>query len=1757
MYKNQSRYLVDSLLPVVKEPRIRKKKRKKKGPGGDKISRLKQKYGKDFILQLLLMLLNKQSTVGPSKKKKDKQPRGMRKAGKGRGGGGFQTAGDVKKQRDAAAKAARLAQAGQLRPGETEEDRKERVLRATLSEADPTTALIYELTGAFNLRQSNYQGDDITLAGQYAYMNQLVKAQNEIRRRQGDASENQGELLLRQQRLERESLNTIGQFQGQTFDKIYDPQTPKGRSRKDIVEGAKLGKSVVKGILEEVYEPYEMENALKTVQLLADEGELFSDIDSDVEPVRPEGYRGPAVPGDTGETIPVKKKPRDPRQPTINQGQGPRQQEQQQTDLRDFFSFDFSEEGGNTPPPPPPPYGTPQPPLIIPSGSGSDSYSDVSFSGSDTSKPVIEAFDTSERSSGSGSISSGYLDRPPPPPSTSWEPGNFSNLPRDPFERVRAADLPPFDREPPYDFYSGSSGSGGDLTPRRFLSRTPGQSIPITRPSESEGEYSSGVIDFSQRRQGTRELGLEDESFFVNPGSDYSRDTSGSDLSLPPSEVDVSSTDAELAKGSATSEGEPLFIPRTREDKIAERDALRIQRKTDKYVKEIEELNLNYLPVSLDLDRERRELIDRMISSINSGNNTAQVSRLNKQLEKLIKRLEKGKSNIDFGIDTSTAESGLESKKNPRFSHNTRIKPVLDAEGQKILYQYTDTETGEVYSMGDYFPEASELMELYANNPTPAIKRILTDLDKDFKYNLRDELLGDTPGKQGFSNDVIDTMSGAENAVGKKLPTYLRSPDDPRRLRDTSEVVSYGSKGITIRNEKGYLTFVPFTAKDKVAPTEELQPEQQPPPDPQALLSELGSLETGGGGPSLLEQILADPPDSVLSGGESVASRVAAIDSSVAPSSVAPSDLESGAEFFDTDGDYIGPEASGGENLLGQELDLLSSSEKSFDGPGPETEEEIRRKDILRQRVRQQKLKERQAKTNAEKIVFNLTDEGVPYVPLSSGGQTLPASGSGSPPPPPPRLDQGQEDFLSGIDSGSSSDAEKEKRIRKAAERKRLEEARELKLEKEKAFRKRQEAVVAKYGEGPDAAKKAAKSLEKYGMYVEEQYIDTSSSSDEELLKEKKLQGKKKVVNTKALDEAKAKLVKNQAQKTKKGGKQTKKEAKDEINLTKKIADLEIRRVEDQKKMDETELKIQAAEAAGGFNIEDTYGVATETETDRDESGKLLPKRRDGTRRTRTKKVFLRTGEEVDERIQKKLDRGDTWSYGSSMPFNPEKYKNYFYFQHNEQFQANIDTDPRNPINKKKRIIHNRINEYIRIKAKEAGITDITFDVYSKYVDEARKQIQPQDLAILDTPTQRKNQKPGPVLTEVQQLRIDKDRQRREQKKNKKQQLYFEKEQELVEGPDKFAQGAVLNKASTYSGAKARKARYTPQTAPQYAGRKGDRIFKNITDIGGPNNEERLIAMGIYQQERKSGIRERKYQLLLKQGLTDADATAASQDLTDGDYDAFDVSSEEEIRIQGKIDAETKQYRQRIAAEKKALRGVGKKKTLNQLLAEKEKEFKQDYGGMYNIDKARYSQERAKFNLKQEKRRQRGLAKQIEFGLQIEGELSEVSSAESSESSESEKEKKEEEVVVKPKVKPKTQAALSKAYVSKQEKARISAERELNKKITKANADFKKITQQYVKDAETLEDSGDETNLNSKYEKDYDRIANRFQDNPNIAGPLPYDEDSVFTVNPGVELELDTTDLDTTREPGEGLELGLELNAAVGDAVGADVIIEE
>lgn len=143
-YFNQDtnmRVVGDQRNPPRRRKGVRKKKVKKKG-GKIDMKKLKSLFGGDIIVKLLLSLVDKQSR-GPNLKSEGRKQLGEGKT-KGKKmrrakGGNFQTSAALKKERATEDKKRRVEVASVLKPGETETDVLQRLIKEIAVDGDPAS----------------------------------------------------------------------------------------------------------------------------------------------------------------------------------------------------------------------------------------------------------------------------------------------------------------------------------------------------------------------------------------------------------------------------------------------------------------------------------------------------------------------------------------------------------------------------------------------------------------------------------------------------------------------------------------------------------------------------------------------------------------------------------------------------------------------------------------------------------------------------------------------------------------------------------------------------------------------------------------------------------------------------------------------------------------------------------------------------------------------------------------------------------------------------------------------------------------------------------------------------------------------------------------------------------------------------------------------------------------------------------------------------------------------------------------------------------------------------------------------------------------------------------------------------------------------------------------------------------------------------------------------------------------------------------
>ena len=185
-YFNQDanmRVIADQRNPPPRKKGVKKKRVVKKKGGKIDMKKLKSLFGSDIIVKLLLSLVDKKSQ-GPNMKKESKKEkvRGMRKA---RGGGSFQTPGQVKAQRAKEDKERRIAQASVLKPGETQEDVLNRLIKEVAVGGDPASLAflkantippeLRKLVGKMSVYGEAYFDENITPAKKKSLERTIVK----------------------------------------------------------------------------------------------------------------------------------------------------------------------------------------------------------------------------------------------------------------------------------------------------------------------------------------------------------------------------------------------------------------------------------------------------------------------------------------------------------------------------------------------------------------------------------------------------------------------------------------------------------------------------------------------------------------------------------------------------------------------------------------------------------------------------------------------------------------------------------------------------------------------------------------------------------------------------------------------------------------------------------------------------------------------------------------------------------------------------------------------------------------------------------------------------------------------------------------------------------------------------------------------------------------------------------------------------------------------------------------------------------------------------------------------------------------------------------------------------------------------------------------------------------------------------------------------------------------------------------------------
>ena len=1403
MYRNKG-YL-DNLLKVEPVrgkpvPRGKKgKKKKKKKPSRTEIQKLKDRYGKDFILQLLLMIM-KGKTPGETKKKKEKKPKKMKRSGfgKGRSSAGFQTPSALKKERDLAKKAAVLAAARQKKPGETDDDVKERVLRTTIAQSDdPTIGLIYDLTGGFNLRKSNFDGVD--LKGSVAYMGVLSRELKKIEELE-QSGKITPELALQRRGLETEAVREIRKYRGTSFDKVYNPQG-RGRRTAAITSGLKAGQDFALKLQQQIVD----ENDAGLIQQIIDSGQ-YEDLLGRDPAATQDKPSGPGLQGLpdflTKPDSPRKEKPQPAKVLLPGQGRlGPskarkegREYTEEQRGKRRFGTAPTTQEKKEISEQERFKLGllTKQEFINIPASGSNKEKTDYIMKVIQDLPANINPNDSRLKGWGDPftpeSIYEQYLQvRPdverqqlkpviPVEFRLKWKEDRYrinKLFGRNWSKNIQAYLLQLLDFGfPDYDaipeeylqgFFSPLDISKGVKRSEKILS--PGELLDLAKIDDVKTDVGSQREAVSRGRDVVGGLGKElfDEAFdrFSKRRPDPSSDAEPPPITPipPPSSGDEGDDDDPQPPGGGAG------VRRGPKKKDKEKD---IQDKTEQYTQKVSDLDFTGLSASLDPAAEKQEILDRLLSDIQQDTTSSQRNKLDRKLRGLVKRLEKGNTNIGYGL---TAEKSLADKRKPTFSVKTKLRKTED-----IKYSYTNTETGEVFNLFDLYPEAKELQTIIAKGGkgSKQLVKKLNELDKDFKWSLNDLVRGtDLEGKDGFTNnDEISTIEEAEQTFGKKIPASFTEATNPLRIRGS--VVGAGDKGITIRNEKGYLRFIPFG--------EEVVEKPAPSPEPEG---EVG-LEEEPPPP-------AQPPTQPQSGTDTERGATAEeTDTSFVPD-LEPTDkiTDLFAQRSEIDDEYLGDQPGYVRPAFLDEYAFLSTTSPSdnYLSTAEERDSALEIAAVDRRLQRQQAI---DSKAQSKK--------------------------------------------------GAS---ERQQQQRRRAEEKRA--------RQQKQVKDRQEVVAKAVREQGITQEQAQQSLQQFGQVLKKELLSSGSEGERtaKLLTEEKVKGPTAKIDTTERDEVSKKIVAQETKIRKKGKKATKKEKSDLDVLKRRKTAIERRILKQQKQI--AELEKQAADAPA-FNIEDTYGVFTET----DDSGK----------ETRVRRQPIRNEEELKARIIRKQQKGDF----------KQQYETI-----RTGFTKPDEEGQKQPILKQVRkgpSPQQQIDEYR---------SNFYFEVVGNQL----------------LPNQRRiaaGRKPiaGPILTEAQQIKADLAEAKRLERAEQRRVELFGDEGQLTTGKD-----VVIRKDELVgAGVGGKKAELRKRRLADKSLSSGIRITQNISDIG--PLPERELATREYQRIRK---------VVLEKRIKTEEGTARTAG--DADYDKYPITSEEEKIIQQFIDSKTKQYRDGIAADKK------------------------------------------------------------------------------------------------------------------------------------------------------------------------------------------------------------------------------------------------
>ena len=1210
MYRNKG-YL-DSILKVEPErkkpvPRGKKgKKKKKKKPIRTEIQKLKDRYGKDFILQLLLMIM-KGKTPGETRKKKEKKPKKMKRAGfgKGRSAVGFQTPSALKKERELAKKAAVLAAARQKKPGETDDDVKERVLRTTIAQSDdPTIGLIYELTGGFNLRKSNYDGLD--LKGSIAYMGVLSRELQKIEKLEQEGKMTP-EIALQRRGLETEAVKEIRKYRGPSFDKVYNPQG-RGRRTAAITSGLKAGQDFALKLQQQIVD----ENDAGLIQQIIDSGTYGELLGRDPAETQDKPSEGPGLQELpeflTRPDSPRKEKPKKQEPVSILAGQGRVGPSKAKQEGRQYTELQRGERRFGVSP-------TTQEKEQIP-------FIQRVRLGMLTKKEFQEELDRNQKVSymlqvigdlpaninpndarlkgwgrpfTSEVIYEEYLKKRPDVKRQELKPvipsefrlkwkedryrinklfgRNWSKNIQEYLAKLLSFGFQDIDAIPEeylQGFFSPLDISKGVKRSEKILS--PSELLDLAKIEDIKTDVGSQREAVSRGKEVVGGLGKELFDVAFERFSRRRPDPPSEEQPPPitPRPPPPSGDEGDDDEDDPQPPGAGGAVRRGPKKKDKEKD---IQDKTQEYTQKVSDLDFSGLSASLDPTAEKQEILDRLLSDIQQDTTASQRNKLDRKLQGLVRRLEKGKTNIGFGL---TAEKTLADKRNPTFSVKTKLQRTRDPDTDEIIkYSYTNTETGEVFNLFDLYPEAKELQTIIAKGGKGSKKLVkkLNQLDKDFKWSLNDLVRGtDLEGKDGFTNnDDISTIQEAEQTFGKKIPSSFTEATNPFRIRGS--VVGAGEKGITIRNEKGYLRFIPFGEEEVVAS-----------PEPE--------VEVG-----LQEEEEQPPPIQPQSGTETEEQTAAGTDTTFVPD-LEPSDKIT-TLFSDAASDSPGfiSDQPGYERPAW--LDKYAFSSTTSEGSDNWLSTEEARDSGLENAAvdRQQRRQEIIDRRAEEKRVAS----------------------------------------------------ERQQQIRKRAEEKR---ARREQLQKQE--KARQEVVAKAVREQGITEKQAQQSLQQFGQVLKKELLSSGSEGERtaKLLTEEKVKGPTAKIDTTERDEVSKKIIAQEAKIKQKGKKATKKEKSDLEVLKRRRTAIEKRILKQQQQI--AELEKQAAEAPA-FRIEDTYGIFTET----DDSGK----------ETRVRRQPIRNEEELNARIIRKQQKGDfiptaaEEKQGITEQRKIDEYKSNFFFE--------------------------------------------------------------------------------------------------------------------------------------------------------------------------------------------------------------------------------------------------------------------------------------------------------------------------------------------------------------------------------------------------------------------------------------------------------------------------------------------------------------